>query len=160
MFKKLVLVLVIVALFTVVGTVAAGNNRNFVAHLTGEAEGVVTAAQGQSIFRFSKDGQSLTYKLIVANIENVTVAHIHLAPVGGGNGPPVLWLYPESAPPQLIPGPFNGVLYERTVTAADLVGPLAGMTLENLRTVIEEGRTYVNVHTSQYPAGEIRGQIK
>jgi len=160
MFKKLTLLVVAVALFVMVGTVAAANNRNFRAHLSGEDAGAMTLGQGQAIFQFSRDGESLTYKLIVANIDNVTMAHIHLAPVGQVNGPPVLWLYPENPPAQLIPGTFNGILYERTVTAANLVGPLAGMTLEDLRAAIQEGRTYVNVHTSQYPPGEIRGQLR
>ena len=51
------------------------------------------------------------------------------------------------------------VVDERTVLAADLVDPLAGMTLEDLRTAIEEGWTYANVYTSANPSGEIRGQI-
>jgi hypothetical protein len=35
---------------------------------------------------FSEDGDGLYYKLIVANIENVTMAHIHVAPQGQLNG--------------------------------------------------------------------------
>jgi len=99
----------------------------------------------------------LYYKLIVANIEDVTMAHIHVAPEPGQNGPPVLWLYPSAPPPTLIPGRFSGVLAEGTVTAANLVGPLASMTLEDLVGAIWEGRAYVNVHTTEYPGGEIRG---
>jgi hypothetical protein len=33
------------------------------------------------------------------------------------------------------------------------------MTLEDLRTAILEGRAYVNVHTTTFPAGEIRGDL-
>jgi hypothetical protein len=59
----------------------------------------------------------------------------------------------------LIPGFFTGLLGKRSVTAADLVGPLQGMTLEDLRTAINEGRAYVNVHTTAFPGGEIRGDL-
>ena len=87
------------------------------------------------------------------------MAHIHVAPQGQQNGPPALWLYPDGPPPQLIEGRSNGVLAERTVTEAALVGPLAGMSFADLETAIDEGRAYVNVHTTQNPGGEMRGTI-
>jgi hypothetical protein len=111
------------------------------------------------MFKLSDDGTELSYKLIVANIENVAQAHIHVGPVGE-NGPIVAWLYPSAPPAQLIPGRFSGVLAEGTITDADLMGPLAGMTLEDLLDEMRSGNTYVNAHTSQLPGGEIRGQIR
>lgn len=163
---RLFLVFVIVALLAMAGLAnnvyaGEGNSMNFTASLKGREEvpPVDTNAQGQAIFHVSKDGDSISYKLIAANIENVLMAHIHVAPPGV-NGPVVVWLYPEAPPPQLIPGRFDGVLATGTFTAADLVGPLAGASLDDLITEIQAGNTYVNVHTSQYPGGEIRGQIK
>ena len=133
----------------------------FTAHLTGKAEvpPVETMATGEALFQLSKDGESMSYRLIVANIENVTMAHIHLAPAGQ-NGPVVLWLYPAGPPPELIPGFTNGVLSTGVVTADDLVGELAGSSLDDLLEKIENGDAYVNVHTTQFPGGEIRGQIR
>jgi len=159
---RLLSLFVLVALaVAAVGTAAAvpPDTRNFRAHLAGEEAGAETLGQGQAIFQFSKDGDELYYKLIVANTEDVTMAHIHVAPQDQLNGPPVLWLYPDAPPPQLIEGRSDGVLAERTVTEADLVGPLAGMSFADLKTAIDEGRAYVNVHTTQYPGGEIRGTI-
>jgi hypothetical protein len=133
----------------------------FMTHLTGDEEVPPneSKAQGMAILKLSEDGTELNYKLIVANIENVAQAHIHVAPVGE-NGPIVAWLYPSAPPAQLIPGRSNGVLAEGTITDADLVGPLAGMTLEDLLDEMRSGNTYVNVHTSQLPGGEIRGQVR
>jgi hypothetical protein len=130
-------------------------------HLTGDEEvpSNESKTQGMAILKLSEDGTELNYKLIVANIENVAQAHIHVAPVGE-NGPIVAWLYPSAAPAQLISGRSNGVLAEGTITDADLVGPLAGMTLEDLLDKMRSGNTYVNVHTSQLPGGEIRGQVR
>ena len=156
---RLVSLFLLIVLVATVGTAAASSERNFRAHLSGDEAGAETLGQGQAIFQFSKDGEDLSYKLIVANIENVTMAHIHVAPPGEQNGPPVLWLYPDGPPPQLIEGRSDGVLAERTVTEDYLVGPLAGMTFDDLKMAIAEGRAYVNVHTSQYPGGEIRGTI-
>lgn len=134
---------------------------NFRTHLSGENEvpAVDTDAQGQAIFQVSRDGSSIEYKLIVANIENVLMAHIHNAPAGE-NGGVVAWLYPSSPPPELIPGRTQGVLAEGTITEDDLVGGLGGQSLEALIEEIKAGNTYVNVHTSQNPAGEVRGQIR
>jgi hypothetical protein len=133
---------------------------NFRTHLTGDQEvpAVSTRAQGQAIFQLNKERTELRYKVIVANIHNVTMAHIHLAPAGV-NGPVVAWLYPAAPPAQLIPGRFNGVLAEGILTEDDLVGMLAGESLETLVEQIMAGNTYVNVHTLQFPPGEVRGQI-
>jgi len=87
------------------------------------------------------------------------MAHIHLA-AAGVNGPVVLWLYPHAPPAQLIPGLFEGVLANGTRTAANLVGTLAGQDMSALIDAMIAGGAYVNVHTLQYPPGEIRGQIK
>jgi hypothetical protein len=134
--------------------------RNFRTHLKGENEvpAADTDAQGQATFQVSRDGESINYKLIVANIENVRMAHIHLAPAGE-NGGVVVWLYPDAPPPQLIEGRFQGILAEGIFTADDFVGQLEGATLEDLIEVIKAGNAYVNVHTDQFPGGEIRGQI-
>ncbi|HET6558005.1 MAG TPA: CHRD domain-containing protein [Prolixibacteraceae bacterium] len=134
---------------------------NFNAHLTGDQEVPVreTLAQGQAIFKLSKDGTELSYKLIVANLDNLHMAHIHLAPAGS-NGGVVAWLYPSAPPMMLIPGTTNGILAQGVITDASLVGALAGQTLADLVEQIVAGNTYVNVHTTLYPGGEIRGQIK
>lgn len=136
------------------------NQSNFRTHLKGsnEVPAVETDAQGQATFKLSKDGNSIHYKLIVSNIENVLMAHIHNAPAGV-NGGVVVWLYPASPPPQLIEGQFQGVLAEGTITADDLTGSLEGETLDVLIEEMRAGNTYVNVHTPANPAGEIRGQI-
>jgi hypothetical protein len=47
-----------------------------------EVPPVDSDAKGFAIFRTSNDETELNYKLVVANIEDVTAAHIHLAPEG------------------------------------------------------------------------------
>jgi CHRD domain len=137
------------------------SSTNFRAHLDGKEQvpPADTKAQGEATFTLSKDGDSIHYKITVANIENVTMAHIHEGATGA-NGPVEVWLYPSAPPPKLIPGKSNGVLAEGTITSANLVGPLEGKSLTDLLNDIKSGKAYVNVHTSEYPGGEIRGQIK
>jgi hypothetical protein len=143
------------------GWAGVGSDGNFVAHLSGgeEVPPVDTKATGQAMFQLSRDGTELSFRLNVANIENVTQAHIHLAPAGE-NGGVVAWLYPDAPPQQLIPGRTQGTLAKGTITAGDLVGSFAGQGLDALVEAMEAGDTYVNVHTSQFPGGEIRGQIR
>lgn len=145
--------------FAVLG--AQAQVLNFRAHLSGaeEVPANVSPAQGQATFRVAADGSLIHFRLNIANIENVTMAHIHLAPAGA-NGPVVAWLYPAAPPPQLIDGVSNGVLSAGVITAANLVGPLAGQTLSDLVAELAAGHAYVNVHTSQFPGGEVRGQIR
>ena len=114
-------------------------------------------AVGNAIFHLNADGTELSYKLIVANIENVFQAHIHQGPVGV-NGGIVVWLYPSTAP---TPGPLGqgriqGVIAEGTITKDNLVNALAGKELSDLLALIANEQAYVNVHTSTHPAGEIR----
>jgi CHRD domain-containing protein len=142
-------------------------------HLDGDNESPprATQAQGQAIFRISDDGESVTYTLIAANIDNPFMAHIHLA-APGVNGPIVEWLFPSTAP---VAGPtgigrFDGVLASGTFTASNLVGPLAHHPLSDLIAAMRSGGAYVNVHTDDgvapsntgpgdFPGGEIRGQL-
>ena len=135
-------------------------SQNFNAHLNGDQEvpPVTTLATGQANFKLRNNGTELHYKLIVANIEDVLMAHLHAAPAGQ-NGGVVAWLYPSAPPPQLIPGRSDGVLAEGVITADDLVGSLEGQPLSALIELMEDGGIYVNVHTEGVPTGEIRGQI-
>jgi hypothetical protein len=137
-------------------------------HLKGEHEvpARATEAQGQAIMKVAEDGQSISYKLIASNIDNVIAAHIHVGPANN-TGPVVVFLFgtvPSGG------GPQNGVLSEGTFTAADFTGPLAGQPFAALLAAMAAGNTYVNVHTNDgvaptntgpgdFPGGEVRGQI-
>jgi hypothetical protein len=135
--------------------------RNFVAPLDPgqEVADVDSDATGLAKFQLSADGTELHYRINVGNIQDVLMSHIHVAPAGV-NGGIVVWLYPSAPPPLLIPGRSSGGLAEGVITDDDVVGSLAGLGLEGLLAEITAGNTYVNVHTSAYGAGEIRGQIK
>ena len=61
----------------------------------------------------------------------------------------------ESTPLATVHGPLT----QGKFIAADLKGPLAGKTLSDLVNMIKNGDAYVNVHTTQNPEGEIRGQL-
>jgi hypothetical protein len=120
--------------------------------------------------RVSEDGSSIQYELSYGGFPTtVTQAHIHLggpATNGGialflctnlGNAPAGTQV--PACPPQ--PATVTG-----TLTAADQVA-IAGQGLDGgaagfaeMLKAIRAGAAYVNVHTVQYPPGEVRGQTR
>lgn len=156
----------LIAMMAVVASASAAESKTvFRAPLIG-APGTGSEAHGNAVFVFSDDGSQLTYKLVVNDLEKTTMAHIHISEAACSFNVPVLWLYPESPPPQLIPGAFNGLLggEQRVVTSADLFAPGAGpagiSSLDDLRQAFDDGRAYVLVHTETFPPGEICGVIQ
>jgi CHRD domain len=157
---------------------AVGGNRDFNlgTHLTGDEEVPprATRAQGQAIFRVSADGQTVEFRLIASNIDNVIMAHIHCGP-RGANGPIRMWLHPVigpvGAPRPGGSGPQNGVLASGTFSPTGVICPAtAANPAMPLLEAIRAGLTYVNVHTDDgvpppntgpgdFPGGEIRGQL-
>lgn len=145
--------------------VTALADRTFTAHLTGDQERPVPVdadGSGQAIFKLSKDGTTLHYKIIVNNVENITQAHIHC---GGTEdaGPVIAFLFGFVAEGVTV----NGVLAEGDITAANVIPrPDSEMCMggvadfAQLIEKIKSGGAYVNVHTVAYPGGEIRGQLK
>jgi len=158
--NKLLFVVLMIIPIIISATVVQAKPINFNAHLSTRIDEGKILGQGQAIFKISDDGQSISYRLIVANIENVTMAHIHVSPVAGMNGLPAVWLYPAAPPALLIPGRFQGTLQSGTFTASNFGGLLAGKQVSDLVMAINEGRAYVNVHTTENPSGEIRGALK
>jgi hypothetical protein len=169
--------------FTTPLYVKGGNGDiNMGTHLRGDEEVLAVAsgaphpsdsrAQGQATFRVS--GNSVDFKLIASNIDNVIMAHIHCGRFGE-NGPIRIWLYPvigtSGAPGPNGTGRHSGVLASGTFSAAGVVCPAANVgtdmpVLEAMRS----GLAYVNVHTNDgvaptntgpgdFPGGEIRGQL-
>jgi hypothetical protein len=72
-----------------------------------------------------------------------TAAQIHLAPPGVAG--PIIHPYP-TAPIGVTSGVFADIWSGSTLTPADI-------------TALETGNTYIEIHTTAFPAGEIRGQI-
>jgi hypothetical protein len=159
------------ALLALVGAASAAppGSRNFVATLSGadEVPARDTPARGNTIFHLSRNGAELSFKLIVANIENVVAAHIHCAPPGV-NGPVGVTLFSGGAPGS---GVVNGILAQGTITGPDSTNGCGWETLADVVEAMRAGRTYVNVHTSDgqappdsgpgdFPGGEIRGQVR
>jgi CHRD domain len=127
----------------------------------------LTGATGT--FTATVQGGSLTYKLTYSGLPHAFMSHIHFAQ-SAVNGGIFLWLCGSAT----APGPAGtptcptpGGTVTRTVTAADFqaIGPPAdqGVTAGDFAgavRILESGDAYVNIHTTQFPGGEIRGQVR
>jgi len=154
--KTTILALLLLAVTLATPVVAVKQHTNYRAILRGSNQNrpVETNAHGVFIATLSSDGKSITFKLIVANMENVTMAHIHIGD-SATNGPVVVFLFHTETPVAR----QDGMLSQGTFTASDFKGPLMGQAFSALINAIMNGDAYVNVHSTQHPAGEIRGQI-
>ena len=113
---------------------------------------VVSTATGVATFQV-QGNSSVQYRLDVAGITGAIVAHIHTG-VADSAGPVAVTLYTSATPT----GPLTGTLASGSFTGANI--QLQGISLDSLLSLMRRGRTYVNVHTSANPSGEIRAQIE
>jgi hypothetical protein len=112
-------------------------------------------ATGTATVDYITASNDLTYNVTFSNLEaGASLAHIHVGPPGVA-GAIILPLDLDGAAGSTS-GTFSG-----TLTAADLMpSPASGInTFQDAINALFAGNTYVNVHSSLFPAGEIRGQL-
>ena len=126
-------------------------------------DAVETDTEGEAKFQYIPARNELRYKVKFEDIEDVTQAHIHLG-APDENGPVVAFLlkFADSVtgPEEDAVTPRGALVEQGTITADDVIA-LDGFdgSLESLIAEMDAGNTYVNVHTVENPAGEVRGQI-
>jgi hypothetical protein len=103
-----------------------------------------------------KGGTELLFHVALKGVESITGAHLHLA-AAGTNGPVVVPLLPLNADSVLLGNSNNGFIGK--VKSGDLLGPLEGRSLDVLIAEILAGNIYVNIHSQQFPPGQVRGQV-
>ena len=148
------------SLIIIIGAIAAllfGANAmaqgNHVTHCKGHNEVPPVETQGQCQAIFKVRNGNLSYKLIVANLEDVVAAHIHCAPIGS-NGPVGVTLFAGS------PSTISGILAQGPILAPDGGNGCGWADVDDILAAIASGNTYVNVHTLASLPGEVRGQIQ
>ena len=154
--------------------VAGGGGNDFETDLNGfeEVPSVSTVAGAEVRAEVNRAGTELRYRLRYRNLEGtVQQSHIHLGQEGV-NGGIVVFLCsnlgngPAGTPPcpPENPGTVSGTLDAADVSAvpasalAVAQGIAAGEFAELIRAM-RAGVTYANVHSTKFPAGEVRGQL-
>lgn len=130
-----------------------------------EVPSVSSAAHGS--FRAQIDEGQIAYELSYENLQgDVRQAHIHVGQRSANGGVSVFLCQTtfNPDPSGLAPacpesGTVSGVL-----NAANVLGPggqgVAAGEFAELVDAIRSGVTYVNVHSTTFPGGEIRGQLR
>ena len=121
---------------------------------------VNTIGFGSTTFDVNVSGGviGVNYELVVNNVTDAFMAHIHCG-MPGENGPVMAFL--AGPTPGTGAQDLNGVwvrakLTEKSITSTTTA---CGVTLFDMITAMASGRMYVNVHTRANAGGEIRGQI-
>jgi CHRD domain len=159
----------LLAVFTVASTLTAADTddtsgpRHFVAKLNGFQEVPPIFTNGEAKFEPTlNEDKTIDFRLTWENLTAApTVAHIHFGP-RGVNGSPFIFFCGGGGKPDC-PANTSGSL-EGTITAHDVIAvPTQGIKAGDIDAAIRillRGAAYANMHTPNFPSGEIRGQIK
>jgi hypothetical protein len=133
----------------------------FSANLSGENEVPPINTGGSATFHMEIES-TITFSLSFSGLSSpLSVAHLHFAPskvaggvmifLCGGDGQP--------ASPAATSGTITG-----TITAANVTGPttqgISAGDLDSALEAVRAGLAYANMHTANFPRGEIRGQVR
>ena len=155
MLRRILKILVASMLFVAATPLAASaDSSEFEADLDPGQEvqtpAVVSDGEGEAEFtvkrnkiRFELEWDDLT--------SSVGAAHIHCAPAGSNGDVGVTLIAETKGTDGKVKGSF---------TAPDAGNACGWLTLSDVLAAMVTGNAYVNVHTANFPAGEIRGQIE
>lgn len=133
----------------------------------GETGAILSPGHATLELTLDKEAQTLTYVLRYSGLTNVKQSHIHFGKfhvAGGimvffctnlGNGPAGTPACPDDS--------SGEVTVTGTLTPASVVGPAAqnipAGDFDGVVAALASNTAYGNIHTTAFPAGEIRGQI-
>jgi hypothetical protein len=128
-------------------------NNNIVLSGAQEVPPVTTAASGKMEATYSTFTKILSYTITWQNLtDTVTAMHIHGFADPGFAAPPI----------QNLITPSNGIA-RPNANVYGKSGSFSGSLFIDEVVIKEDnliaGKTYINIHTSKFPGGEIRGQI-
>jgi len=112
---------------------------------------------GSITFEASSDS-TLAFSLSVANMSGITQAHLHNA-AAGANGATLVWLLPvNGTSAQSASVELSGVISLGDIDPTWVRGT-PRLAMDSVKTLMRAGRLYVDVHSSAFTNGELRGQV-
>lgn len=160
---------IVVAALTVAPAISWANHESLDATLSGLEEVPPVLSSGRGTFHgtITNEDDAIPFKLTYRGLRTqILQAHIHFAGTKNEGGVMVFLCGNEGNPcPNdegengRFSGTVEGELKAEDVIAVGSQGVAAGKIKQVIR-VIRNGLGYVNVHTEQFPDGEIRGQVE
>ena len=134
--------------------------------LNNQSGAILSEGRGALDLKLDRRSQTITFTLRFSNLSSaVTQSHIHFGKVHMAGGVMVFFCSNlANPPPGTQPCPANGGTVTGTITAANLLA-IAGQNVpagdfDAIEDALESNTAYANIHTANFPAGEIRGQIR
>ncbi|MGH7522760.1 MAG: CHRD domain-containing protein [Gemmatimonadales bacterium] len=132
-------------------TSSPARDAKYTAEMTGAQETPSNNAKGTGTASFTLSGTKLQYSITVHSLTGApTAAHIHVGATGVA-GPPVYTFAIKAG------SGMSGTIASGTIDLTKDAS--AGVSGDSLKKLLNNGNAYVNVHTRNFPNGEIRGQI-
>lgn len=158
----LVLISLVVAAVAVIGAKVTAQGLTILRatiHGYEEVPSVSTTAFGEFRAKINSDGTAVDYEMTFQGLQApILFSHIHLSG-RGTNGGVMAFLCGGGGKPAC---PQSGTV-TGTIVAADIVGPasqgVAAGEFGEFLDALRSGFTYVNIHSTMWPGGELRGQI-
>lgn len=148
-------------LIPAIGTFADDGKHSFQARLVGNHEVPSVNSEGSGTLKLTLTATTIEFEPSYENLSPPpAAAHIHFSERHVAGGVMVFFCGGGGQPacPMTTSGTVTG-----TITASNVIGPLArGIQAGDLAAVeraIRTGAAYANMHTVNFPSGEIRGQI-
>ena len=174
MYRHSVLAGAILAAAVTTVSAAGANAQQFQANFSGfqelgalnaETGAILSTGQGTLALNLNQPAGTLTFTLTYSGLsEPVTQAHIHFGKVHVPGGIIVFFCTNiNNGPVGTQACPAGGGTVSGTITGANIVGPAAqnipAGDFAGLVAALLSDTAYGNIHTTKFPAGEIRGQI-
>lgn len=122
-----------------------------------EVPEVMTETEAELELSFNEAFNEVEFDLDVFDGEDIILAHLHCA-LAGTNGPVVVTLFEDTDGEDV-----DGSLVDGTIANADIMPQMCGnIEVNNIASLYEavlQRQVYLNVHSQEFPAGVVRGQV-
>jgi CHRD domain/PEP-CTERM motif len=166
MMKKLLGLIAIAVVGALFSVPVKADPLNFIANYSGSQEVPVRVTPGTGVGFVTLNGNLLSFSITFTGLTTPTVdSHIHCCAPIGSNAGVAVGFTSTGFPLGVTSGSYSHTfdltdisIYKAAFLAAN--GGTAASAAAALTTNLVNGLTYLNIHTTQFPGGEIRGQVQ